>query len=231
MSDSIAGRLAGLRDRIHELERRHGRARGSVRLLAVSKTKSAEAVREAFEAGQREFGENQLQDALGKIGPLSELPLTWHFIGHVQSNKTRDIAARFDWVQSIDRARIAVRLDAQRPLLASPLNVCIQVNISDEASKSGIAPGEVPGLARRILALPRLRLRGLMAIPRPERDLDAQRRPFRRMRALLDALRADGLDVDTLSIGMTDDVEAAIAEGATMVRIGTAVFGPRGTAR
>ncbi len=231
MSDSIAGRLAGLRDRIHELERRHGRDRGGVRLLAVSKTKSAGAVREAFEAGQREFGENQLQDALGKIDPLSELPLTWHFIGHVQSNKTRDIAARFHWVQSVDRARIAVRLHEQRPSLASPLNVCIQVNISEERSKSGVAPGDVPDLARRILALPRLRLRGLMAIPRPEHDLDAQRRPFRRMRELLDALRADGLDVDTLSIGMTGDMEAAIAEGATMVRIGTAVFGPRGAAR
>ena len=228
---TVANRLSALRRRIGELERRWGRAEGSVRLLAVSKTKSAEAVREAFEAGQRDFGENQLQDALGKLDPLSELPLSWHFIGHVQSNKTRDIAARFDWVQSIDRERVAVRLNDHRPARLPPLNVCIQVNISEEASKSGLAPEAVPALARRILALPRLRLRGLMAIPRSEPDFGAQRHPFGRMRELLGALELDGSDVDTLSIGMTDDMEAAIAEGATMVRIGTAIFGPRDTRR
>ena len=228
---TVANRLGALRRRIGELERRWGRAEGSVRLLAVSKTKSAEAVREAFEAGQRDFGENQLQDALGKLDPLSELPLSWHFIGHVQSNKTRDIAARFDWVQSIDRERVAVRLNDHRPARLPPLNVCIQVNISDETSKSGLAPEAAPALARRILALPRLRLRGLMAIPRSEPDFGAQRRPFGRMRELLGALELDGSDVDTLSIGMTDDMEAAIAEGATMVRIGTAIFGPRDTRR
>ena len=228
---TVAGRLDTLRRRIDELERRWGRAEGSVRLLAVSKTKSAEAVREAFEAGQRDFGENQIQDALGKLDPLSELPVSWHFIGHVQSNKTRDIAARFDWVQSIDRERIAVRLNDHRPAGAPALDVCIQINISVEESKSGVLPDAVPDLAHRIVALPRLRLRGLMAIPRPERDFDAQRRPFRRMRELLDTLRTDGIDLDTLSIGMTDDMDAAIAEGATMVRIGTAIFGPRGGAR
>ena len=228
---TIASRLGTLRSHIGDFERRWGRAEGSVRLLAVSKTKSAEAVREAFEAGQREFGENQLQDALGKLDPLSELPTTWHFIGHVQSNKTRDIAVRFDWVQSIDRERIAVRLNEHRPAGALPLDVCIQVNISAQESKSGVLPDAVPDLARRIAALPRLRLRGLMAIPRPERDFEAQRRPFRRMRELLDRLKTDGFELDTLSIGMTDDLEAAIAEGATMVRIGTAIFGPRNTAR
>ena len=228
---TLANRLATLRRHIGELERRWCRAEGSVRLLAVSKTKSAEAVREAFEAGQRDFGENQLQDALGKLDPLSELPLSWHFIGHVQSNKTRDIAARFDWVQSIDREHVAVRLNDHRPVGLPPLNVCIQVNISEEASKSGVAPEAVPALAQRILALPRLRLRGLMAIPRPEPDFRAQRRPFGRMREMLSALELDGFDVDTLSIGMTDDMEAAIAEGATMVRIGTAIFGPRDTRR
>ena len=230
MSSTVATRLAALRSRIHGLERRYGRAEGSVRLLAVSKTKSAEAVREAFEAGQRDFGENQLQDALGKLDLLSELPLGWHFIGHVQSNKTRDIAARFDWVQSVDRARVAVRLNDHRPPGAAALNVCIQVNISAEASKSGVAPEEVPELARLVLAQPRLRLRGLMAIPRPEHDFEAQRRPFRQMRALLDTLNAGGLGLDTLSIGMSDDLEAAIAEGATMVRVGTAIFGPRASA-
>ena len=228
---TIASRLGNLRSRINGFERRWGRAEGSVRLLAVSKTKSAEAVREAFEAGQREFGENQLQDALGKLDPLSELPVTWHFIGHIQSNKTRDIAARFDWVQSIDRERIAVRLNDHRPAGAPPLDVCIQVNISAEESKSGVLPESVPHLARRIAALPRLRLRGLMAIPRPERDFEAQRRPFRRARDLLDTLKTDGFELDTLSIGMSDDLEAAIAEGATMVRIGTAIFGPRGGTR
>ncbi len=228
---TIASRLDALRNRIGELERRFGRAEGSVRLLAVSKTKSADAVREAFEAGQREFGENQLQDALGKLDPLSALPAAWHFIGHIQSNKTRDIAARFDWVQSIDRERIAVRLNDQRPADAPALQVCIQVNVSAQESKSGVLPEAVPGLAHRIAALPRLRLRGLMAIPRPERGIEAQRRPFRRMRELLDALKTDGFELDTLSIGMTDDMEAAIAEGATMVRIGTAIFGPRGGAQ
>ena len=224
---SVAARLGALQRRIRALECRHDRAIGSVRLLAVSKTHGSDAVRAAFEAGQRDFGENQLQDALGKLDPLAPLPLSWHFIGHVQSNKTREIAARFDWVQSVDRERIAVRLNDHRSAAAAALNVCIQVNISAESSKSGVAPEEVSDLARRIAALPRLRLRGLMAIPRPERGLEAQRRPFRRLRTLLDALRADGFDLDTLSIGMSEDMEAAIAEGATMVRIGTAIFGPR----
>lgn len=230
MSGGTASRLAALKERIRILERRYGRVEGSVRLLAVSKTKSAAMVREAFEAGQRDFGENQLQDALGKLDALSDLPLNWHFIGHVQSNKTREIAARFRWVQSVDRARIAERLNDQRPPDLPPLNVCVQVNVSAESSKSGIAPDGVSALARRILDLPMLRLRGLMAIPRPEDALEAQRLPFRRMRELMDALGAEGIALDTLSIGMSDDLEAAVAEGATMVRIGTAVFGPRARA-
>ena len=226
----IAVRLAALRIRVLEMERRHRRVPGSVKVIAVSKTKPAAAVREACAAGQRDFGENQLQDALGKIGPLSDLSPVWHFIGSVQSNKTRDIAARFDWVQSVDRARIATRLDAQRPPGAPALDVCIQVNVSAQASKSGVAPGEVPELARCVRSLPRLRLRGLMAIPRQEPGFEAQRRPFRRMRELFDELNASGFDLDTLSMGMSDDLEAAIAEGATMVRVGTAIFGPRSDA-
>ena len=227
---TIAARLATLRSRILEMERRHGRAPGSVRLIAVSKTKPASAVREACAAGQHDFGENQLQDALGKIEALSDLSPRWHFIGSVQSNKTRDIAARFDWVQSVDRARIAARLDAQRPPGVPALNVCIQVNVSAQASKSGVTPDEVPELARYVRSLTRLRLRGLMAIPRQEQGFEAQRGPFRRMRVLFDDLNASGFEFDTLSIGMSDDLEAAIAEGATMVRIGTAIFGSRGAA-
>lgn len=226
----IAARLAALRSRVLEMERRHGRAPGGVRVVAVSKTRTAAAVREACAAGQRDFGENQLQDALGKIGPLSDRSPVWHFIGSVQSNKTRDVAARFDWVQSVDRARIATRLDAQRPPGAPVLDVCIQVNVSAQDSKSGVAPGEVPELARHVRSLPRLRLRGLMAIPRPEQGFEAQRRPLRRMRALFDEMNASGFDLDTLSMGMSDDLEAAIAEGATMVRVGTAIFGPRNDA-
>ena len=204
-----------------------GRAPGSVRLLAVSKTFPAAAVRAAYGAGQTTFGENYLQEALDKIEALADLPIEWHFIGPIQSNKTRPIAEHFDWVHSVDRLKVAERLSAQRPPQLAPLNICLQVNVSGEASKSGVAPEEVPALAQTLSRLPRLRLRGLMAIPAPTDDPAGQREPFRRMRDLLETLNARGLQLDTLSMGMSHDFPAAIMEGATMVRIGTAIFGAR----
>jgi len=226
--NQIASALTELKARIASLETKYGRPEGSVRLLAVSKTKPAEAVAAAFHAGQRDFGENHLQDAQTKLDALADLPIVWHFIGPIQSNKTRDIAERFAWAQSLDRIKIARRLNDQRPPDLAPLKVCIQVNISLEASKSGVAPEDLAQLATAVAALPRLQLRGLMAIPRPETDLAAQRAPFGRLREALEALNEQGFMLDTLSMGMSDDMEAAIAEGATMVRIGTAVFGARG---
>ena len=208
-----------------------GRARDEVQLLAVSKTFPAEAVLDAIGAGQTAFGENYLQEALDKMAAVSAaLPqrrITWHFIGPIQSNKTRPIATSFDWVHTVERLKIAQRLSEQRPDSAAPLNICIQVNISGEASKSGVSPAELPELARLVAQLPRLRLRGLMAIPEPEPDVARQRAAFARLRALFDGLRADGIALDTLSMGMSTDMGAAIAEGATIVRIGTAIFGAR----
>lgn len=205
------------------------RAQGSVRLLAVSKTRTADEVRAAHAAGLRAFGENYVQEGLDKIAALVDLrtDLEWHLIGPLQSNKTRVVAEGFDWVHSVDRLRTAERLSAQRPPDLPPLQVCLQVNISGETSKSGASPAELPALARAVAALPRLRLRGLMAIPAPAEGLEAQRRPHRALRELLEHLRADGLALDTLSMGMSDDLEAAILEGATLVRIGTAIFGSR----
>lgn len=223
----VAAALQWIRGQIGNFERRHGRVPGSVSLLAVSKTKSPLDVRTAAAAGQRLFGENQVQEATGKLDALADLQLEWHFIGPVQSNKTRPVAMRFAWVHSIDRLKVARRLSDQRPESLPPLQVCVQVNISGEASKSGVAPLEVPALARAVAALPRLRLRGLMAIPAPAIGLDAQRVALRPLRELHDRLRADGMDVDTLSMGMSDDMEAAIAEGATLVRVGAAIFGTR----
>lgn len=201
----------------------------SITLLAVSKTVPAERVREAVDAGQTAFGENYVQEALAKLDALADLRerLEWHLIGPLQSNKTREVAERFDWVHGVDRLRIAERLASQRPASLPPLNVCLQVNISGEASKSGVPSAEVPTLARQVAALPRLRLRGLMAIPEPADGDAAQRAPHRALRALHDALRADGLPLDTLSMGMSADLEAAVAEGSTMLRIGTAIFGAR----
>ncbi len=201
----------------------------SVTLLAVSKTFGADAVREAFGAGQRQFGENYVQEALDKIAALADLrpQLVWHLIGPLQSNKTRPVAEAFDWVQSVDRLKIAQRLSEQRPADLPPLQVCLQVNISGEASKSGLLPDQVLAVAQAVTALPRLRLRGLMAIPEPAADLAAQRAPHRALRALLAALNAAGLQLDTLSMGMSADLEAAVAEGATLVRVGTAIFGGR----
>jgi pyridoxal phosphate enzyme (YggS family) len=228
MSD-ILSRLAGVRQRIGELERRYGRPAGSVRLLAVSKTKPAALVEEAYRAGQRAFGENHLQDALTKLDDprLAGLDIEWHFIGPLQSNKTRTVAERFHWLHSLDRLKTARRLDEQRPPGMAPLDVCIQVNLSGEATKAGIQAHEVADFAAALATHPRLRLRGLMTLPAPCDDLAQQRVPFRALRELLEDLRARGHDVDTLSMGMSDDMEAAIAEGATLVRIGTAIFGPR----
>ena len=202
----------------------------AVTLLAVSKTQPASAVREAAAAGQRAFGENYVQEALDKIAALADLrsQLEWHLIGPLQSNKTRVVAEAFDWVHSVDRLKIAQRLSDQRPPHLAPLQLCLQVNISGEDSKSGVAPADVPALAQAVAALPNVRLRGLMAIPEPAADPQAQRAPHRALRELLAQLQAQGLAVDTLSMGMSADLEAAVTEGATMVRIGTALFGARG---
>jgi pyridoxal phosphate enzyme (YggS family) len=204
-----------------------------IALLAVSKTFGPDAVLEAFNAGQRAFGENYLQEALDKMAALQgKTPdLEWHFIGPVQSNKTRPIAEHFDWVHSVDRLKIAQRLSEQRPAHLPSLNICLQVNISGEASKSGVTPAELPVLAHAVAALPRLTLRGLMAIPEPASDEAAQRQPLRALRVLVEQLRSGGLALDTLSMGMSGDLAAAIAEGSTMVRIGTAIFGKRDYAK
>ena len=201
----------------------------SVTLLAVSKACTALQVREAHAAGQRSFGENYVQEGLAKIESLADLRpgSEWHLIGPLQSNKTRAVAEAFDWVHSVDRLKLAERLSAQRPPHCAPLQICLQVNISAEASKSGLAPGEVSAVAHAVAALPRLRLRGLMAVPEPVADLAAQRAPHRALRELLLGLQQRGLALDTLSMGMSADLEAAIAEGATLVRVGTAIFGAR----
>ncbi|WP_295516755.1 YggS family pyridoxal phosphate-dependent enzyme [uncultured Pseudomonas sp.] len=221
---TIAENSATVLERIAAASRTAGRDPATVGLLAVSKTKPAAALREAWAAGLRDFGENYLQEALDKQAELADLPLVWHFIGPIQSNKTRAIASHFDWVHSVDRLKIAQRLAEQRPAERGPLNICLQVNVSGEASKSGCHPDELPALAAAVSQLPNLRLRGLMAIPEPTDDPASQRAAFARLRALSEALN---LDLDTLSMGMSQDLEAAIAEGATWVRIGTALFGAR----
>ncbi|GMG91174.1 YggS family pyridoxal phosphate enzyme [Cupriavidus sp. TKC] len=226
----IAANLQAVKNDIAAAAQQADRDPSGVTLLAVSKTVSPDRVREAFEAGQPAFGENYVQEGLDKIAALGDLRsrIAWHFIGPLQSNKTRPVAEQFDWVHAIDRLKIAERLSAQRPANLAPLQVCIQVNISNEDTKSGVLPEEVLPLARAVAALPNLQLRGLMAIPAPAADLAAQRVPFAALRRLLEELRQSGLDVDTLSMGMSADMPAAIAEGATMVRIGTAIFGARG---
>ena len=221
---TIAKNIAKVRTRIREAAQACGRDPETVGLLAVSKTKPAAAVREAHACGQRDFGENYLQEALNKQAELSDLALTWHFIGPIQSNKTRPIAEHFAWVHSVDRLKIAQRLSEQRPAHLPPLNICLQVNVSGEASKSGCAPEELPALALTVSQLPNLRLRGLMTIPEPTRDVAQQHAACARLRQLRDDLN---LELDVLSMGMSDDLEAAIAEGATWVRIGTALFGAR----
>jgi hypothetical protein len=208
-----------------------GRPRASVQLLAVSKTFPMEAVLEAIAGGQRAFGENYLQEGVEKIAAVAraqpDTPVEWHFIGPIQSNKTRPIATSFAWVHTVERLKIAQRLSEQRPPEMGPLNVCLQVNISGEATKSGATPAELPELARQVAALPNLRLRGLMAIPEAQTDPALQRAAFARLRVLADSLRAGGMPIDTLSMGMSGDMAAAIAEGATIVRVGSAIFGSR----
>jgi pyridoxal phosphate enzyme (YggS family) len=226
MPTPISDRLQQVLERIHAAELSAGRSEGGVTLLAVSKTQPASVIREAATAGQTAFGENYLQEALAKQDALADLPeLVWHFIGPIQSNKTRPIAERFEWVHTVDRLRIAERLSQQRPADKPPLNVCLQINVSGEATKSGVTLAALPELAAAVAQLPRLRLRGLMAIPAPATGLDRQRIPFRILREAMAALALPGLD--TLSMGMSDDLEAAILEGATLVRVGTAIFGPR----
>ena len=228
---SIEANLQQVRQRITRSCHDAGRPEQSVTLLAVTKTFDATHVRRAFVAGQRDFGENYVQEALAKIEALADLrsALRWHLIGPLQSNKTRVVAESFDWVHSVDRLKIAQRLAEQRPAHLPPLQLCLQVNISGEASKSGLLPGEVDAVAQAISVLPaeRVRLRGLMAIPEPAEDLAAQRAPHRALRELLAALNDGGLGLDTLSMGMSADLEAAVAEGATIVRVGTAIFGAR----
>ena len=224
---TIPGNLQHVRARIATACQRAGRGVEEVTLLAVSKTFGADAVRAAAAAGQRAFGENYIQEGVEKIAALRDLGLTWHCIGTIQSNKTRLVAEHFDWVHTVDRLKIAERLSAQRPADRPPLNVCIQVNIDGGANKSGVAPCEALALARAVAALPQLKLRGLMSIPEIAPDFEAARAVHAGARALFDQLNADGLGLDTLSMGMSDDLEAAIAAGSTMVRVGTAIFGSR----
>lgn len=224
---TIAENIAKVGARIREAAQASQRDYAAIGLLAVSKTKPAAAIRQAHAAGLADFGENYLQEALEKQLELRDLPLIWHFIGPIQSNKTRAIAEHFAWVHSVDRLKVAERLSAQRPPHLPPLNICLQVNVSGESSKAGCSPQELPALALAVARLPRLRLRGLMSIPEPTADPATQHAAFARLRELRDSL---DLDLDTLSMGMSHDLEAAIAEGATWLRIGTALFGARGYA-
>jgi len=219
--------LQAVRLRIESALQAAGRPANSVRLVAVSKTFASADVREAADAGHRDFGENYVTEGVDKIREVLALGLTWHYIGPIQSNKTRPIAVHFDWVHSVDRARIAARLDEARGVSQPDLQVCIQVNVSGEASKSGVVPEELDRLADEVAGLKRLKLRGLMAVPEPTPDTGLQRRRFAQLRELRDRLNRGGFAMDTLSMGMSADLEAAIAEGATMVRVGTAIFGER----
>ncbi len=228
MTDTIiADNITRVRDRIRRAAQQYHRADNSVTLLAVSKTRGADEVRAAHRAGLSDIGENYLSEALDKQAALTELPLVWHFIGPLQSNKSRAVAEHFDWVHSVDRLKLARRLSEQRPPALAALNICLQVNISGEASKAGCAPSALPALAQQVAALPRLRLRGLMAIPAPSDNEAEQRAAFAQLRALLEQLREELPALDTLSMGMSGDMEAAIAEGATIVRVGTDIFGAR----
>lgn len=224
---SIGSNLQAVRSRIAAACLACGRDPSEVALLAVSKTWPAARVADAAASGQQAFGENYVQEGVAKVAALAELDLEWHFIGPLQSNKTRPVAAHFQWVHSVDRLKVAQRLAEQRDAHLPPLNVCLQVNVSGEASKGGVAPAEVAPLARAVAALPRLALRGLMAIPEPTDDQALLARRFAGLRHLRDELRAGGLGLDTLSMGMSDDLEVAIAEGSTLVRVGTAIFGKR----
>ena len=227
---TIESNLQVVRARIAAAARAAGREPGDIALLAVSKAFAVGAVRDANAAGQQEFGENYVQEGLPKIAALSALPLVWHFVGSIQSNKTRAIAEHFDWVHSVARENIALRLAQARPPERGPLDICLQVNVSGEATKSGLAPEDVWSLAEAVRTLPRLRLRGLMAIPEPSDDIELQRLRFRGLRLLLEQLNTAGFGLDTLSMGMSQDLEAAVKEGATIVRVGTAIFGERAKA-
>ena len=224
---TIPANLQAVLARISNAARKYGRNPADISLLAVSKTWPASAVREAASAGQQSFGENYVQEGVEKVAELAAQKLQWHFIGPLQSNKSRLVAENFDWVHSIDRLKIAQRLSEQRPDALPPLQVCLQINVSEEASKSGIALAEVTMLAKQVALLPRLQLRGLMAIPAPLEDFALQRRAFRQVFEAHEQLKNVGLPLDTLSMGMSHDLEAAIAEGATLVRVGTAIFGER----
>ena len=226
MMSTISDRLEKVRSRISQAAMAAGRDPASIILVAVSKTQPVSMLEDALTAGQSIFGESYIQDALSKIEAIGERA-EWHFIGPIQSNKTRQIATHFDWVHSVDRLKIAQRLNEQRPEHLPPLNICIQVNTSGETAKAGIPPVEIRALAEAISSLPHLRLRGLMTIPAREQDPVRQRQPFHQLRILFEQLNKDGFQLDTLSMGMSGDMEAAIAEGATLVRVGTAIFGPR----
>lgn len=225
--ERIAANIAKVREQVRVAAEKYQRDADSIRLMAVSKTRAAEAVRAAAATGLRDFGENYLQEALDKIAALADLDLVWHFIGPIQSNKTRAIAASFAWVHSVDREKILRRLSAQRDSNLPPLNICLQVNISGEESKSGVTPAQLPELAALADSLPGLRLRGLMAIPAPSEDFDEQLAACRALAELFTRTRESHPNLDTLSIGMSADMEAAIAAGSTLLRIGTAIFGPR----
>jgi len=224
---SITTRLATVYARIRQAEVTANRQTGAVQLLAVSKTHDIYKIRAAWEAGQRAFGENYVQEALDKQKKLQDLEIEWHFIGRLQSNKTKEVAENFAWVHSLSDLNHARRLNTQRPMALPPLQVCIQVNVSHEASKGGVLPEAVPQLLAQCLELPRLQIRGLMAIPEAVGDILQQRQPFASLRQLRDSLMRSNLPLDTLSMGMSDDLEAAICEGATLVRVGSAIFGDR----
>lgn len=226
-SSAAEARLHRVQQQIGQALVQHQRPADATQLLAVSKTRPVSELLALYQLGQRRFGENYLQEALEKIDQLGDYDIEWHFIGPIQSNKTRDIASHFSWVHSVDRLKIARRLSEQRPADLPPLNICLQVNVSGEASKSGCSLEELPQLAAEVARLPNIELRGLMAIPASNSDAEAQRRPFRLLREALQRLKDEGLALDTLSMGMSGDLDAAIAEGATLVRIGTALFGPR----
>jgi hypothetical protein len=226
---NLSLRLAAVRDRMAQAAARSGRSAQSVTLLAVGKAQPLPLLAAAADLGVADFGESYLQEGLEKIAALRDRALTWHFVGRVQANKTRPIAEEFAWVHALDRLKIAARLSAQRPFHAPPLNVCLQVDLAGEATKGGIAPAELPALAAGVAALPRLKLRGLMCIPPEETEVARQRAWFAQLRTLLEQLNASGSALDTLSMGMSGDFEAAIEEGATVVRVGTALFGLRPT--
>ena len=223
----ISAKIAKILERVRLAAEKSQRTEDRISLLAVSKNHPAESIRTAFECGLEDFGESYLQEALAKMEELADLPLTWHFIGPIQSNKARPIAEHFAWVHSVDRGKIARRLSDYRPAGMPPLQICLQVNISGETSKSGVSLEELPRLALEVMQLPRLQLRGLMAIPAPADGFSEQREPFARLREALAGLQSLGPGLDTLSMGMSDDLEAAIAEGSTIVRVGTGIFGPR----